>query len=225
MGLKPVPKLLRKQIQFANIIPPPEKLPGADDQAGWVREHWESDDASIEVLKGKCPRFREYMEGADAETSPAEFVRRCHALKMTRELLHTIARTSKNKSAGQHLPIRSSFENELVYAATGQDGKLRVEHHPLLQALEGIEVSRIRECAICHQIFWAQRADQPCCTRRCAHILRTRRWRKRYPKKYKVQRYRKANAKGHIDERLEQARVEVLQDDLSRAARSGKRRK
>src|SRR3984893_3699571 len=96
-----------------------------------------------------------------------------------------------------------------------RDGRFRVEHHPLLQALEGIEVSRIRECAICHQIFWAQRADQPCCTRRCAHILRTRRWRKRYPKKYKIQRYRRANAKGHTDERLEQERVEVLQDDIS----------
>ena len=106
-----------------------------------------------------------------------------------------------------------------------QEGKLRIKHHPLLQALEGVEVSRIRECARCDQIFWAQRTDQLCCGRRCAHILRTRRWRQGYEEKYHLQRVRKANAKGHIDEKLERARVEVLQDDISRAARSRKRHK
>src|ERR1700724_1124516 len=94
-----------------------------------------------------------------------------------------------------------------------RDGRLRVEHHPPLRALEGVEESRIRECARCHQIFWAQRSDQLCCGRRCAHILRTRRWRQGYEEKYHLQRVRKANAKGHLDEKLERARVEVLQDD------------
>lgn len=224
MGLKPVPKLLRKQIQFANIIPPPEKLPGADDQAGWVREHWDNDD-DIENFRRKYSAFRNFMHGADWETDEVEILRRCHSLMMTRELLHTIARTNKNILAGQRLPIRTSFENELVYAVTGQDGKFRVEHDPLLQALEGVEVSRIRECARCHQIFWAQRTDQLCCGRRCAHILRTRRWRQAYDEKYHLQRVRKANSKGRLDEKLEQERVEVLQDDINRAARSGGRRK
>jgi hypothetical protein len=224
MGLRPIPNLLHKQIKFASMLPPPDKLPGAEDRAVWVREHWDGDEEQIKKLKEKHPRFRKYMKGADLETSPAEFVRRCRALKMTRELLYTIARMSKNMSAGKRLPIRSSFEDELVTAVTDQEGKFRVEHHPLLLAIEGVEVSRIRECDVCRQIFWAKRTDQLCCKRRCAKTLRTRRWRQGYVDRYQIQRFHKANAKDNIDQKLEQERVESL-DDMRRAARLRKRRK
>jgi hypothetical protein len=226
MALRPIPNLLRKQIEFANIIPPPKKLSGADDEGGWVREHWDSDETQVEALKKKSKQFRQYMEGADLEKSPAEFVRRCEALKMTRELLHTIARTSKNALPGRRLPVRSSFQDQLVSVVPDQDGNLQIDHHPLLQALEGVEVSRIRECEVCHQIFWAQRTDQHCCGRRCAHVLRTRRWREEYDRKYHLQRVRKANAKEakvKTDEVLERGRVEILESDIRRAKQSRRR--
>ena len=225
MGLRPIPNLLHEQIKFASMLPPPEKLPGADDHAVWVREHWDGDEEQIEKLKEKHLRFRKYMKGANLETSQAEFVRRCRALKMTRELLNTIARMSKNMSAGERLPIRSSFEDELVTAVADQEGKFRVQHHPLLQAIEGVEVSRIRECDVCHQIFWAKRTDQHCCKQRCAKILRTRKWRQGYDEKYHSRRVRKANAKTNIDQELEQDRVETIQSDIRRARRSRKRSK
>ena len=78
-------------IDNRNIIPPPEKLPGADDQAGWVREHW--DKMTIENFKRKYSAFRDFMYGADLETDEVEVLHQCHSLMMTRELLHTIARS------------------------------------------------------------------------------------------------------------------------------------
>ena len=72
-------------------------------------------------------------------------------------------------------------------------GKIAVSSNTLIDALtdKKVEANRIRECPICNHIFWAGRIDQPACSKRCGHILRSRKWRKSYEKKYKNQRITK----------------------------------
>lgn len=54
------------------------------------------------------------------------------------------------------------------------EGKLRLHAHPILEALQGVEVARIRGCPICANIYWAERIDQPACSRRCNNTRRSR---------------------------------------------------
>jgi hypothetical protein len=41
-------------------------------------------------------------------------------------------------------------------------------------AIDGVRAARIRRCPICERVFWADRKDQVCCTRRCNHIRQSR---------------------------------------------------
>jgi hypothetical protein len=54
------------------------------------------------------------------------------------------------------------------------EGKLRLHAHPILDALQGVEVARIRRCPICDKIYWAERIDQPACSKKCNTTRRSR---------------------------------------------------
>lgn len=47
-------------------------------------------------------------------------------------------------------------------------------------AIDGVDVTRIRECKICSRIFWAGRKDSLCCSPSCADKRRKRQHRARY---------------------------------------------
>ncbi len=69
-----------------------------------------------------------------------------------------------------------------VGAAT--DGSLTRLHDPLedfLKELDACELSRIRSCPICHRFLIAWRKDQKACSRRCANLLRVRKFRGNRP--------------------------------------------
>ena len=69
-----------------------------------------------------------------------------------------------------------------------ESGKLSVKLAPFLEALQGLEVERLRICPICSQIFWAGRLDKSGCSENCSRVLRQRRlrenriYRKAHPK-------------------------------------------
>jgi hypothetical protein len=44
------------------------------------------------------------------------------------------------------------------------------------EALQPIEVSRLRRCSVCNQFFYAIREDAPCCSRKCSHTRRQHRF-------------------------------------------------
>ena len=201
---RPVPALLEPYIDLANVLPAPERLPEAEDRYKFpgiqslkdrlpILESWQSDHAYIQSLMDQFPRFREYMAGADlqVETFSDEVYFRCRRLMEVRSLLYTIARWPKARPSSMRLTVGGSIDNP-VSLFTDLRGNFRVEPNPLIQAMDGVEADRIRECRICGQIFWAGRTDQACCKRRCAKVLRTRRWREGYPAKYKPQRIKKA---------------------------------
>jgi hypothetical protein len=54
------------------------------------------------------------------------------------------------------------------------EGRLAVHPHPILNALQGVERKRIRRCPVCAKIYWAERADQPACSKRCNNVRRSR---------------------------------------------------
>jgi len=56
---------------------------------------------------------------------------------------------------------------------------------------EKVEFARIRECAICKNIFWAGRKDLEACPGDCARSLTNHRYHKKYLEKYKQQRIQK----------------------------------
>ena len=183
---KPIPPALAPFIDTANALPRPEELPAAVD--GDIRDHYWGHEGHIEALVSQFEKFRDYMEGVDlGEEYPVKAVQRCKALGVIRAVLRTIARMDKTNMATRNVPISSHLDNPVTLRAD-TEGKCHLEHHPLLRALEGIELFRIRECPICGQIYWAGRMDKPCCTRKCAGIRRTRRWREGYVEKYKHQR-------------------------------------
>lgn len=61
--------------------------------------------------------------------------------------------------------------------------------------LEGVDSTRIRECPICHKIFWAGRKDQSGCSDNCRAAQRSRTYRKNYKRKYAHQRANQRQAK------------------------------
>ena len=56
------------------------------------------------------------------------------------------------------------------------EGRLRLQTDELLDALNGVEYSRLRECPKCRKIFWAARITKLCCGDECRnayHALRS----------------------------------------------------
>jgi hypothetical protein len=218
---RPTPDNLLPFIDMANALPAPEKLPGAVE--GDFRDHYWDRDEDVEALAAQFKSFQAYLKGADLSAElPVETVRLCKSLSTIRAVLRTIARKDKSELANGNLLIGSQIE-DFVSGHADQDGKFRVEHHPLLRALEGVELVRIRECHICGKIFWAGRIDQLCCTTRCAKVLRTRRWRECYPERYKQQRYVKAQAQPKKNYEVARDEVERRRLEPVKAASSARR--
>jgi len=46
-----------------------------------------------------------------------------------------------------------------------------------LDALEGVEAARVRQCPVCRRFFFALRKDQKACSKRCNGVRRVRHWR------------------------------------------------
>jgi len=62
------------------------------------------------------------------------------------------------------------------------EGKLTVHPHPILKAVEHVERKRIRRCPICKKIYWAERKDQPACSKPCNNVRRSRIQRGTFPR-------------------------------------------
>lgn len=88
------------------------------------------------------------------------------------------------------------MDNALFLTGTGvrslgevaADNRIRIVRDPFLDALEGVDGSRIRECEICRQIFWAKRIDSKTDSPRCMNALKQRRFRQRDPDEYRENR-------------------------------------
>jgi predicted nucleic acid-binding Zn ribbon protein len=124
---------------------------------------------------------------AVAETRQWVAFKRYKAFWHTYQTLHHIAVTVKTLSqhpSPEYLTERFLNVGWINYRAVDvyidDGGFFRVRVDEFLEAIDGVEASRVRSCEVCGIIFWAGRRDQLCCSTKCARVLRTRRWRARY---------------------------------------------
>ena len=99
-------------------------------------------------------------------------------LHFLRALFTAIARASARGPLEREpleLPDPASFRH-LVFEPNGtvriHDSPLRARFEQLYRDLEGLDGTRIRECADCGKLFWAQRKDRVGCSKSCANRLR-----------------------------------------------------
>jgi hypothetical protein len=59
------------------------------------------------------------------------------------------------------------------------DSKIQVCRSPFFQAIEGIDINKIKACPICEHIFWAARKDSKTCSAKCYNTFRQRCFRER----------------------------------------------
>ncbi len=133
------------------------------------------------------------------------------ALREAREVLLTSSlrnRFSTTPQDWQRGPIRIA-----AYLTVDDSGKFKVGLGRLAEALQGEDASRIRQCKMCHEIFWAGRKDQETCTRRCTNLFHThaRRYQTEEDKiAYKQRRYERENGKEKRNGEKQHANIEVV---------------
>jgi len=77
------------------------------------------------------------------------------------------------------LPDPPSYQR-LTFKADGTgvivESPLRARVEEIYRLLNGLDLSRIRECQSCHRLFWARRSDRTGCGKVCANRLRSKRF-------------------------------------------------
>ncbi len=54
-----------------------------------------------------------------------------------------------------------------------ENGILKTKLDEFSDAVNGVDIRRIRECEVCHRIYWAGRVEKFCCSKKCNLILNT----------------------------------------------------
>jgi hypothetical protein len=153
-----------------------------------------------ESLDGSPKDFREYVWPKESELSIKVGDPRKHVEKAllalgsvleARAILTVLTRISMDPADTVDLDDDlAPLWGEEGYRRTGVDllglvtidqkGIISIRHRPVDDSLEGVELRRLRRCEICSRFFWAGKVTQRCCSSKCAHALRNRRYRARY---------------------------------------------
>lgn len=222
-GLNSPPPKLAELIEIVNLVPPDASLAGLYEMWKEIKELAKEDDDIAKQYYGDFEfattfvtfwardfpeNFRNYIWPKDAKEkseaiglekyidlaiSKYTFVHNC------REDLRAIIQLVDSTTAAPFLlPQLGPAILTLTYIYLDKDGLIQFEGDVFTQAVEGVEASRIRECAICKRIYWAGRITQQCCSTACAHALRNRRYRARY-KDYLIRRHLKESQAAEQD--------------------------
>jgi hypothetical protein len=114
---------------------------------------------------------------------------------ITRKLLYDITKMVIPDPSGPLYLFNPQFRGAVITLHVNKEGYFEPRLPPILEAVMESEPARIRQCEVCLNIFWAGRITMKCCSTKCAHVLRTKRWREKYPSKYKIQRITKSSEK------------------------------
>lgn len=188
-------------MRLVNSVPADVKLP--EPAANWKE--------ILRLLKSK--KFKKYRKltgpircrrlfvGSYSPLTSDRILGRYEALRLGRQWLQSIAAIGENLrrqhewQSGRAKWTPPSLPQRCVSMFTDEEGLLRFALVPLVEALEGIRVVNFRNCPVCKKFFLASRKDKPGCTSRCAHILRTRRYREKYFQSYKQNRIKEYERK------------------------------
>lgn len=200
--LKPAPEKLARLIEIINLVPPDFELrrpaylriEAKVENEGpisivlklgkYVDEYIKTLPAELKdyLLKPLTPTWHGLLEGGR--------MGRYESFYAARQNLRVIAQLAKKGvDIAQLQPdMHGSLIPSISMVGIDSEGKVRISKDLLTEAVEGVEAARIRECEVCNRIFWAGRLDQLCCSKPCARVLRTRRWRAKYQDNYKLKR-------------------------------------
>ncbi len=67
-----------------------------------------------------------------------------------------------------------SYLSGLVWGNIDTEGNLSLEISPMFQMIDGINITRLRVCEVCEQIFWANRKDAFACSKQHAKTRQMR---------------------------------------------------
>jgi hypothetical protein len=191
------PRKVQQLIDLANSVPPELELPEPMGNFQKIMKLVRGVDFKrFRQIRGgvKPDQFLQKLLGAGAPKTFNRVLESYLRLKDARALLETIARIPEIRPGLKARWLLPRLQMMAVRAQTDERGRLDFGLNPILTALTGAEAHRIRRCPICMKFYWAARKDKPACTKGCTHILRTRRWREKYPGRYKIQRVRKGRA-------------------------------
>ena len=177
---------LRQLIDLANSVPPEVDLPAPHGRVQEVVEMLGSERFSeFRRLTGPITpdTFLSKFIGPDAPETYNRVLGNYIRLRDGRNWLRQAALIGEQSRA-----VKIRYLMPMPTVQTNDRGELEFNVDPLIEALKGAEACRIRICPICGAIYWAARKDQPCCGKRCGKIRRTRRWRGKYPNRYKLRR-------------------------------------
>jgi hypothetical protein len=141
------------------------------------------------INASKSPRFlwvrlcEEYAKGLQQETRAflgpvsnlRQFLEAYELLSSAAKVLKSITKAHAAGPPGRasELLMRDPlWPIDLPFTITvelvvDEQGLLAVTENPLLKALQGVPVERLRSCAICRRYFWALRINSECCSERC----------------------------------------------------------
>jgi hypothetical protein len=174
------PPALATLINLINQVP--DGLPSLEDLHDTAHGHLDKKDKLVfQIIEQRAPallmklpplpdmsdprsRLPWIVRGID-DCSRAQLYYRYDYMVIGRETLCAIADTDGGCVGVFHLATHLHID-----AA----GKLEVDPHPILDILKGAERKRIRRCPICAKIYWAERDDQPTCSKKCNNVRRSR---------------------------------------------------
>jgi hypothetical protein len=192
---------LRYYLVLANMVPPEPHLPKLDTGPGVryvgelrdvdmsslnIRERRENElfDLMMSQLRDFPQQVREYFESFAAEVGKFNAIYHYEQIQDAQEKLRIVITLNReletSKKIGKPPPFRPFALPLEMYLYVDDNGTLQVTWDSFAFAVKGKEASRIRQCGVCNSFFWAYRADQKCCGKKCSNAYRVRRHREKY---------------------------------------------
>lgn len=161
---------------------------------------------AIEIcLEGLPPAFCRYVKQDPPgwrhgdEDKPYRMLYRYNLVRDARENISRIISRYKQYKPDLSMPVFTVTTTIRI----SNDGLIEFERDDFMRAIEGVEVERLRRCAICSKFFWAGRLDQQCCSKNCANTLRNRRWRANSKEYYATRVLKENNPQANQDSKKE----------------------
>lgn len=182
------PERIAALIRLANSISPRTDLPPVDGRPKRILALVRTQPfRRFRKLRPICNLEGE-ISGAQGVFAIAAYVE----LSATRTLLRAAATYSSDTNllelTNRVHRVISLLPGAFIHTEVDRD-RLQFSLGETLDALAGVEITRIGQCPVCKQVFWKKRIDQKACNRRCANTFRVRNSRSQ---ERKLQRYRNA---------------------------------
>lgn len=122
---------------------------------------------------------------------------------------------SPTLTANHFLSQRNSRKSFLPRLSFTQDGKINFQDDLFIKTLQGVDLTRLRICPICKDVFWAKRSEASTCSKkRCSNQFHQRQFRIRDYEttiEKELVKHTKLEAKFGLDHPLTAKQMEVIE--------------